>query len=96
VSSVGQAQHRLWAEQLESLLSGRHGSRELTAEQTRRSVIAAYVVLQLHQVNKRGQCRYCWRSTRWPRRRKPCTVYLTFKVAMTQPLKIVLGWMEDH
>lgn len=96
MSSVRQAQQRLWVEQLEDLLGGKHGSRELTAEQTRRLIIAAYVVLQLHRVNQRGQCRYCWRCTWWPRRRKPCTVYLTFTVAMTQPLTMVLGWMKDH
>jgi len=96
VSSVRQAQHRLWAEQLESFLDGKHSSRELTTEQTKRLMIAAYVVLQLHQVNKRGQCYYCWRSTWWPWRRKTCTIYQTFMVAMTQPIDMVRGWMEDH
>lgn len=65
-------------------------------EQTRRLLIASYVVLQMHQVNKRGQCRYCWHRAWWPWHRKPCTVYLTFKMAMTQPIKFVLGWMEEH
>jgi len=96
--SVWETQHRLWAEQLKSLLSGKHGSRELTAEQTRRLIIAAYVVLRQHQINKRGQCRLCYRSRTgwWPRRRRACTVHLTFTVAMTQPLNIVLDWQQDH
>lgn len=96
MSSAWETQHRLWAEQLKSFVDGKHGSRELTAEQTRRLMIAVYVVLRLHQVNRRGQCRYCWRSTWWPWRRKPCTVHVTFKVAMIQPIKIVRAWLEDH
>ena len=96
MSSAWESQHRLWAEQLRNLLDGKHASRELTTEQTRRLLIASYVVLQMHQVNKRGQCRYCWRRAWWPWRWKPCTVYLTFKMAMTQPIKFMLGWMEDH
>lgn len=96
MSSTGETQHRLWAEQLKSLLDDEHGSRELTAEQTRRLMVAAYVVLRLHQVGKRGQCRYCRRSTRWPWRRKPCTVHVTLKFAMIQPIKIVRAWLEDH
>ena len=96
MSTARQTQHRLWAEQLRSLLDGKHGSRELDTEQTRRLVIAAYVVLQMHQINERGQCRYCWRSTWWPWRRHTCTVYLTFSVAMTQPIKLVRDWLEDH
>ena len=96
MSSAQETQHRLWAEQLKVLLHGKHGSRELTAEQTRRLMIAAYVVLQEHQVNKRGQCRYCWRSTWWPWRRKTCTVHLTFMVAMKQPIELVGAWMGDH
>ncbi|MGQ0772967.1 MAG: hypothetical protein ACT4NY_00865 [Pseudonocardiales bacterium] len=96
MSSAQETQHRLWAEQLRILLDGKHGSRELTAEQTRRLMIAAYVVLQEHQVDKRGKCRHCRRSTWWLWRRKPCTVHVTFKVAMKQPIVVVGGWMEDY
>lgn len=96
MTSARETQHRLWAEQLGSLLAGKHGSRELTTEQTRRLMIAAYVVLQEHQVDKRGQCRYCRRSTWWPWRRKTCTVHVTFKVAMQQPINIVSKWLADY
>jgi hypothetical protein len=98
VTSAHETQHRLWAEQLGSLLDGKHGSRELTTEQTRRLMIAAYVVLRQHQVGKRGQCRLCCRcrSWWWARRRRTCTVYLTFEVAMNQPIDIVLEWLKDH
>jgi len=93
-----ETQHRLWGEQLRNLLDGKHGSRDLTAEQTRRLMIAAYVVLQMHQINKRGRCCLCCRSRSrwWPPRRRTCTIYLTFKFAMTQPFKLVWNWMEDH
>lgn len=85
--SVWETQHRLWTEQLGSLLDSKHGSRELDAEQTRRLMIAAYVVLQEHQVNKREQCWY-WRSAWWPWRRKTCTVHLASRVAMKEPIGV--------
>lgn len=96
MTSARETQHRLWAEQLGSLLDGKHVARELDVKQTRRLMIAAYVVLQEHQVNNHGQCRYCRRSTWWPWRRKTCTVHLAFMVAMKEPITAVQGWVEDH
>jgi len=95
--SVWVTQHRLLVEQLEDLLVGKHGTDDLTEEQATRLLAAAYVLLQEHQVDKRGRCRLCRsRSGWWPWHRKPCTVYRTFTVAMTQPIGVVRGWVEGH
>jgi len=95
--SVWETQHRLLAEQLEDFLVGKHGTNDLTQDQATRLIAAAYVLLQEHQVNKRGKCRLCRSRSAWrPWHRRPCTIYRVFTVVMTQPIKIVRGWVEDH
>ena len=90
-------QHELWSEQLERLLHDQAG--EPVDELTWRVAAGAYAALRQHQVNKRGRCRHCCRlrsSWRPWRRQHVCTVYLTFSVAMTQPIKIVRAWLKDR
>lgn len=50
------------------------------------------LLLRQHQVNKRGQCRFCkWPQPGWPlwRRCPRCTVYRAFNFAIGQPLDVV-------
>ena len=47
------------------------------------------------EINKRGRCRYCYRSRWWPLRRKTCAVCETLAVAMMQPFSIVTAWLAD-
>lgn len=95
--NVWETKHRLLVEQLEVLLASRHGTNDLTDEQAARLLATAYVLLQEHQVDKRGRCRACRsRSGWWPWRRRPCTVYQAFTVAMTQPIGVVRGWVEGY
>lgn len=89
-------QHRLLVERFEALLHRDMG--EITDDEIARLVCAAYVTLRQHSVDKRGHCHHCYRSGSWwlPRRRKRCTVYQVFAVAMEQPFKVVKAWLEDH
>jgi hypothetical protein len=86
--SVWETQHRLWAEQLKRLL-------EHEDEEVARLAAAGWVLLAQHRVNKRGQCRLCFRSrpSWWPIRRRTCTVYSVFMVGMGQPVWVVRGWV---
>ena len=93
--SVHEIQHELWSEQLEYLLRNQAG--EPGDELSLRVAAGAYAALRQHQVDKRGRCRRCCRlrSGWWPWRRRACTVYQAFSVAMTQPIKMVWAWLED-
>lgn len=88
-------QHRLLVERLEELLHRDMG--EITDDEIARLVCAAYVMLRQHSVNKRGYCHHCYRAgSRWRlRRRKRCTVFQVFGVAMGQPLEILAEWVRD-
>ncbi|MGH3909035.1 MAG: hypothetical protein ACRDTE_33375 [Pseudonocardiaceae bacterium] len=95
-TNVWATQHRLLVERLETLLH--RDMSEITDDEIARLACAAYVTMRQHSVNKRGYCRHCYRSgSRWlPRRRKRCTVYQVFAVAMNQPFNIVSDWLGDH
>jgi len=94
VNSIYETQHRLWCEQLEYVLYSQGPVDELTL----RVAAGAYIALCWHRVDRHGRCRHCCRSRSggWFRQRHTCTVYLTFSVAMNQPIKMVRGWLEDH
>jgi hypothetical protein len=50
---------------------------------------AAVMLLRQHQLNKRGQCKYCgWRWRLW-HRQPQCTVYRSLDFAIRQPLDVV-------
>lgn len=89
-----QVHYRLLSEHVANLM--RCDMDELPPTEVARVFVAAYVVLKQHEIDKRGRCRYCNRVSllRW--RRKPCTVYQTFAVALDQPFKVVRAWLEDH
>ncbi|MCA1704725.1 MAG: hypothetical protein LC808_16260 [Actinobacteria bacterium] len=93
-TNVWSTQHRL-VEKLEELLQ--RDMSEITDDEIARLVCAAYITLRQHRVNKRGYCRHCYRSGPWwlPRRRKRCTVYEVFGVAMGQPFNILSAWLRD-
>jgi len=101
--------HRLWAEQLEQWVEKLSGEKpvepEVVKELAVRLLAMAVILLRLHGVNKRGQCRFCGRAVRmwrfW-RRRPPCAVCRTFGFTMGQPLDVVwwqlfesLGWQTS-
>lgn len=96
MSSVWATRYRLLLEWLEELEDGLSGEQPVTyavvEEQAVRLLMAAVRLLRQHEVNKRGQCKFCgW--TRWGmrfwRRRRQCTVYIALGVAMEQSLDAV-------
>lgn len=93
MSSVWTTRYRLlleWLEELEDRLSGEQPVvQAVVEEQIVRLLMAVVRLLRQHEVNKRGQCRFCgW--TRWGmrfwRRRRQCTVYSALGLAMEQGL----------
>lgn len=96
VSNVWTTRYRLLREQLEELadrLSAAEPIEPAVAEQqTVRLLTAAAMLLRQHDVNERGQCKFCG-GTRWTwrlwRRRRQCTVYLALGFAMSQGLDVV-------
>lgn len=95
MSNVWETRYRLLCERLEEMLH--RNMDDLSDDEVARVICGAYVLLAQHKVNKRGRCRHCYRSGSWwlPRRRKRCTVYQVFGVAMGQPLRIVSEWLGD-
>ncbi len=96
MSSVWKTRYRLtleWLEELVELLSGEEPLEQaVVEEQTVRLLMGAVRLLREHEVNKRGQCRFCgWTRRRWPfwRRRRRCTVYSTIGFAVEQNLDTV-------
>jgi hypothetical protein len=92
VTNVGEVKHRLWTEQLqqwvEKLSDEKPIEPEVVTELTVRLLAMAAMVLRLHVVNKRGQCRLRRQSARMLRfwwRQPPCTVCRAFDFAMGQP-----------
>jgi hypothetical protein len=96
VSNVWQTRSRLLLEQLEALADQLSGEEPITQpvlqDQTVRLLAGVVMLLRQHQVNKRGQCKYCgWTRRTWRllRRRPQCTVYLALDFAMNQSLDLV-------
>ena len=104
VSNVWETRHRLLLEQLEQLVDQLRSEEPFPAvtlkEQTVRLLTATVMLIRLHRVNKRGQCRYCsWRIKTWRlgRHRPQCTVYRALGFALGQRLDVV-WWqlLEDR
>jgi hypothetical protein len=96
MNNVWQARCRVLVERLETLARqlGKKQQIPPTAfeEHTVRLLAGAIMMLRQHQVNKRGQCKYCaWTSRTWWlwHRRPQCTVCPSLDFAMSQPLDLV-------
>lgn len=98
VSNVWQARRRLMLERLEELSeqlrSGQPIAPAALEEQAVRLLTGVLMLLRQHELNKRGQCRFCAASRWWQfRHRRPqCTVYRTLGFALSQRLDIV--WQQ--
>lgn len=91
MSNVWQTQCRLLLELLEALgwrLSGEEKvPSEVVEEQAVRLLTGVLMLLRQHEINKRGQCRFCgWSRKIWNfwRRRPRCTVYRNLNFVMNQ------------
>ena len=91
-----EVKHRLWTEQfeqwVEKLSDEKPVEPDVVTELTVRLLAMAVIVLRLHVVNKRGQCRFCSPSLRMWRfwwRRPPCTVCRAFNFALGRPWDVV-------
>ena len=91
MSNVWQAQYRLLLELLEALARRLSGEEkvppEVVEEQAVRLLACALMLLRQHEINKRGQCRFCgWPRKIWNfwRRRPRCTVYRNLNFVMNQ------------
>jgi hypothetical protein len=90
-----------WFKQLADQLGNKENiPPEVLEEQMFRLTVGVVMLLRRHQVNKRGQCKYCgWTKWTWRlwRRRPQCTVYGALGFAAGQPLDIV-RWqlLDDH
>lgn len=95
MSNVWETRYRLLLEHLEELTDELRGNEPIVPaaleEQTVRLLASVVMLLRQHEVNKRGQCRFCAVSRRWRfwRRRPQCTVYLCLDFAMRQRLDVV-------
>ncbi|MGH3815818.1 MAG: hypothetical protein ACRDUV_25775 [Pseudonocardiaceae bacterium] len=96
MSSVWTTRYRLlleWCEELAGRLSDEQPVAEAAVEeQAVRLLMGTVRLLRQHEVNKRGQCKFCgW--TRWGmrfwRRRRQCTVYSVLVFAVEQGLDAV-------
>lgn len=105
--AVHEVRYRLLSEQLEQWVEKLSGEEpvepEAVKELTVRLLAMAVILLKQHQVNQRGQCRYCgWTRWNWRFwiRRPPCTVCSTLGFAMKQRLDVVwwrlFGSVERH
>lgn len=99
MTTVWKTRHRLLVEGLEEWVDWLGGDDPIepvvVEEQALRLLSAAVVLLEQHEVNKRGQCRFCgWTRWKWRvwRRRRRCTVFKAIDRAMTQGLDVV--WWE--
>lgn len=95
MTNVWQTRYRLLLEQLAELvdlLCGAGPMAPALRERTVRLLATAMMLLTQHQINQRGQCKFCgWTrlATRFWHRRPRCTVYRALDLAMTQPLDVV-------
>ena len=96
MSHVWETRHRLLVEQLEQWIEWLSGEEErepaAVEELAVRLLTGTVHLLKQHEVNQRGQCRFCgWTKWRWrlwrPRRR--CTVFQAVDRAMTEGIEVV-------
>ncbi|MGH3794443.1 MAG: hypothetical protein ACRDSP_06095 [Pseudonocardiaceae bacterium] len=99
MSSLHEVRWRLRTEQLEALADWLSGEErpvpEEVEEQAVRLLAAAALLLGQHEVNKRGQCKFCgWTRWKWRfwHRRPRCTVFQALDRAMREELDVV--WWE--
>jgi hypothetical protein len=88
-------------ELLEQVLAGRLVEDWAAVERLVVRMVGAQLRLQeLHRVDERGQCSFCWRTSRqwwrpWPRR-ITCTVHSALGFFLRQPDWAVLSVITDH
>lgn len=104
MSNVWQTRHRLMLERLEELADQLRSMDPIAPAilegQTVRLLAGAVMLLRQHELNRRGQCRYCrWTRRTWRlwHRRPQCTVYRALNFALGQRID-TLWWqlLEDH
>lgn len=93
ISGAPQECYRIFRGELEKLADRFSGEKAVSPAVTEDQIVqllaVAAILLRQHQVNKRGQCRFCgWVSWKWRpwSRRPPCTVYRTVSFVMGQGL----------
>lgn len=96
MSSVQEVRHRLLLEQLEQWVERFSGEKPVEPEEVKelavRLLATAAMLLKQHQVNKRGQCKFCgWRRWSWRfwKRRPQCMVFSTLSFTLEQELAVV-------
>jgi len=99
MSNVWGTKYRLLVEQLEQwvdrFIAEEPVESVVLEEQTVRLLMGVVRLLEQHQVNKRGQCKFCgWTRWKWRswRRRRRCRVFQILDFAMCQNLDVV--WWE--
>lgn len=102
VSSVHQVRHRQLREELKELADQLSGEKVVSPVQTGNQIVQALalaaILLRQHQVNDRGQCKFCtWPRWKWKfwSRRPLCTVYRTAGFVMSQELDEVWWQLLD-
>jgi hypothetical protein len=102
VTNVWETRYRLLVERLEALALQLRANEAVAPtaleEHTVRLLAGEVMLLRQHRVNKRGQCKYCRRTT-WSRlfqRRSQCTVYLSLDFAMGQPIQVVWRRLQEE
>jgi hypothetical protein len=89
-------------EQLEELADGLRSKQQVAPavreEQTVRLLGGVVMLLRQHQLNKRGQCRFCASAHCWRfwQRRPQCTVYRSLDFVMRQSLDAVWWQLSEH
>lgn len=99
MSSLHEVRWRLLTEQLEALADWLSGEDppvpETVEEQAVRLLAAVALLLRQHEVNKRGQCKFCgWTRWKWRfwHQRPRCTVFQKIDRSMSEGLDVV--WWE--
>lgn len=102
MSDVWQTRHRLMLERFEKeadqLRSDEPIAPAALEEQTVRLLAGVVMLMRQHNVNKRGQCRFCAaprRALRFWHRRPQCTVHRALDFALRQRLDIVWCQLLD-
>ncbi len=101
MSNVWQTRHRLLREQLDELADQLRSKQQVAPavleEQAVRLLAGVVMLLKTHQLNKRGQCRFCAAPRRWRfwQRRPQCTVYRSLDFVMRQSLDAVWWQLSD-
>lgn len=102
MSNVWQTRHRLILERLDELAAQLRMDEKIAPatleEQTVRLLAGVVMLMRQHDVNKRGQCRFCaasHRALRFWHRRPQCAVLRALDFAISQRLDIVCCQLLD-